>query len=155
PLGHRLLLQADRVQGLPPRKEAVHTSHPAVHEDEVDRELLVHLDLAGTTPELGAPEPKGRVAQITNLALIELGQLPRLPAGNERVGDLPKPAIDGSLDGRGTSRLPLDLRIEVARGVCKVPPVESVDDLPHNLDVRLRHARGVSRYSSRSAASKG
>jgi hypothetical protein len=42
----------------------------------MDGELLVELDVAGAASQLGAPQPKRGVTQITNLVLLQVEKLP-------------------------------------------------------------------------------
>src|SRR6185312_6144935 len=79
PPGHRLLRQPHGFDRFPPREERANADDLTVLQPDVDRELLVKVDVAGASSHLDATKPKNRIAKITDLALLQAKHVPGLP----------------------------------------------------------------------------
>src|SRR5437763_1043789 len=84
-------------------------------------------------------KPQHRIPQITQLAPLELEQVPGVP--HCRVGSryLAMASIDGTLHSSRTCGHPLDLWRRIAEQQVSLALIPSLDRLPHDLHVLLRH----------------
>src|SRR5881227_2809401 len=84
-------------------------------------------------------KPQHRIPQITQLAPLELEQVPGDPHRRVGIRYLIMASIDGALHSSRTRRDPLDLWRRIAEQQVSLALIPSLDRLPHDLHVLLRH----------------
>src|ERR1700730_5985883 len=105
----------------------------------MSRELLVEFNMACAPAHLAPSKPQRRIPQITHLAPVELEQVPGVPHCRIRIRYLVVTSIDGALHSSRTCGHPLDLWRRIAEQQVSLTLIPSLDRLPHDLQVRLRH----------------
>src|SRR5437763_9846205 len=135
----RLLRQSHGLEGVLPREKGLDSCQLAATQYPVSRELLVERNMARAPVHFDPSKPQHRIPQITHLTPLELEQIPGVPHCRVGIRYLLMASIDGSLHSGGTCGDPLDLWRRIAEQQVSLTLIPSLDRLPHDLHVLLRH----------------